>query len=400
MTHRRVLGILDRPSPNTLGFLALVVENSQGALHAEGLSASTDSELSSRTYAELVARGEAVAIDAVSINFDETPATAVWLGDEFANEADAAGVPLPPIGSPTTVLGVDGKYWIAPQRHAWRLFESWIAVAFRLFAVNGNRRLARLLYQAAPDRLEARTALWFSSASDTEKERHLDWWIRLSRDRGEIVDASILLAQMKSLHRDSQLVEPARVIGFAAPAKGGDKEIATQVAKLGHIARRSFGNYLSGLSATLGQPSDRRSLQQLGQDTISKFGELAFCMRVLDDLPKTDYESPFLIEGIRHRLVLSAMKQLVGADRFRLAYVDRPEVERRSRLMEDEHLSETAVSEVLHDPTEQEVPELAGHANFLVDADEPGHDAELVMKRFSLASDQVRQESHSLPELK
>lgn len=76
-----------------------------------------------------------------------------------------------------------------------------------------------------------------------------------------------------------------------------------------------------------------------------------------------------MIDGIRHREVLESLKSLVGPERFRLAFVNRPEDVRRTLLLKEEGITQDTVGQVMNDQTEREIFEISGRANLTLDAE-------------------------------
>lgn len=367
MTAKRVVAVLDRPAPQSLGMLGLVVAQEDGTLITEGVQGSQAGTLSAVDLNDLVDGGHAISVDDLTLHMGPDPFAALWLGAEFVTRAGKAGVHVPPLPQQTSRQVSTGTFWVAPARHVWRILDSWTVQAFRKVVATQDGELARLMSWVLPDRPETRAARWLTASSNHARSRDIDWWVRVDRESGRPeITPQALTAELESLitHTESEPLQP--VIGFSALAKGGDKEIADFVARTKEVPRLSFGAWLREKALKEGGETDRRGLQHLGQQMIKQMGELAFFFTMLDDV-HLELSQSLLIEGIRHIKILDSVRSLVGPDRFFLAFVDRPE-DRRLELLRHEGLSNSELEEVLSDATEQEIPRVRKFANIELDA--------------------------------
>lgn len=363
----QVTAILDRPSAASLGMVGVVVTRSDGTSHTLGVLGSQGGKITDSELDDLIRGGHGIRVEPVTIDPAESPTAALWIGTEFAELTERAGVPLPPIPQQAGGQVPAGRFWIAPARHVWRVLDSWILLAFRGVVERRDESLATLMTWAIPNRAETRAAQWLTS-STVGRTRDLEWWSRLERDQGHTqVTPDALEATFSRLVHDAQERPLSRVVGFSAPAKGGDKEIAKFVAQETQLQWVSFGGWLQDKARKEGLRDDRPNLQRLGQMMIERRGELSLCLEVLDAIGAGLPKEPFLIEGIRHLKVFHAVQFLVGSDRFDLAFVDRP-LEERQALLLQEGLSHADVERVLSDPTETEIPMLKGFARWNLDA--------------------------------
>jgi hypothetical protein len=235
-----------------------------------------------------------------------------------------------------------------------------------------------------PDRIETQAAQWITATNQSDRHRKLSWWARLSSDQGTETSADQIEREIKALVTAVELRRVGSVFGFAAPARGGDKEIARYVQEAAQLPALSFGTWLKKRALGEQRPATRRVLQGLGQRIIDERGALALCLEVLQELPEHLPEQPFLIEGIRHHDVMESLRFLVGPDRFKLLYVDRPEAERRKLLRVEENLSEAEVQQVLDDPTEEEVPDLKAYAVRQLDGMRSREEGDRIIEQLAL----------------
>jgi hypothetical protein len=216
---------------------------------------------------------------------------------------------------------------------------------------------------AMPDRDEARAALWFTM--NEKRNANLDWWVRLERDHGATsVTAKSLERRYHDLVSACQARRLRKVYGFAAPAKGGDNEIAEELSKQLGARRISFGRWLREEASRAGVQADRRVLQKRGQQMIDSHGALEFCLKLLDSLPQNVSipDADIVIDGVRHAEVHDSLRCLIGEDRFDVIYIDRPAAERRKALIEEERIPPEEVDAVMNDITERELDEVERRA--------------------------------------
>ncbi len=363
MTSFRVKGLLDRPSPQSLGMLGIVVERNPGHLCVDGIVGMSAKPIDESEFQQLLGSGDAQPADGPSVEDDSRPHCALWVGNEFADNAARLRVPLPPLPKSAVKNREEGMYWVGPIQHVWRVLDSWLVRAFRRSIREDDAELAMLMAWALPDRQETRAAIWHTNRR--ERQANLDWWTRLDRDHGDTgASPRKLDDQYSRLVRQVLSQPPQRVFGFCARAKGGDKEVAREWSRRLHVPLLSFGQWLKEKAEKAGALPTRRVLQQMGQEMIQTQGALEFCLEVLGKLPGSVSipNEKFVIEGIRHAEVLQSLKSLIGEDHFVLVHIERPEGERRLLLIEDEKVPPGEVDAVMNDPTEQEITNVAGHA--------------------------------------
>lgn len=360
-----VKAVLDRPTAASLGMLGVVIAREDGGLRTDGVLGSQGGPITETELEDLIRGGHALRVRELAIDPPESAVAALWVGNEFAEHTSA--IPVPPLPQQTLGHVPTGTFWVAPARHVWRVLDSWIVQAFRRVVQSRDDRLALLMTSVMPDREETRAARWLTSSPGAQS-RELEWWARLDRDRGiRNATPDTLSAAFRELVHRVEVSPPSTVLGFCAPAMGGDTEIAQFVAKERGLIRISFGRWLREKAIREGREPRRRVLQALGQQMIERRGELSFCLDVLEDVSPRLHREAFLIDGIRHLKVRESVLSLVGPDRFFFAFVDRPVQVREERLRAEEHLSSDEVRQILADPTEAEIPQLRQLANIELD---------------------------------
>jgi len=363
MSGFRVRGLLDRPSAQSLGMLGLIVERENRGLYVEGMVDTHPRPVEEGEFAELISAGDAQKVDGPHVDDSGREYAALWVGNEFAEKATGLKVPLPPLPITPATIGDDGTYWIGPTRHVWRVIDSWLILAFRRSIIEQNAELATLMAWTLPEREETKAALWYTMKE--KRQSNLQWWARLAKDHEKYgVTERSLNDRFDRISSECRERTLHRVFGFCAPAKGGDNEISIKLGGELDVKRLSFGLWLKKEAVKEGRRPTRRVLQKKGQQMMDKRGALEFCLEVLSGLPMNvsiPYAT-FVIDGIRHAAVLESLKSLVGEDHFTLVFIDRSKEERRQLLIRDEHVPANEVDEVMNDPTEREVPELAKRA--------------------------------------
>lgn len=146
----------------------------------------------------------------------------------------------------------------------------------------------------------------------------------------------------------------------------GKTALTKQLAGILGFPRTSFGDAVRAIAeAENADSTDKGILQKIGQRLVDQDAEL-LCRRVLDAVPAGS-ESAF-VEGLRHKSVLSVIKELAGEDYVRLIHVDLDEATRVRRLGENRGWSPEQCAVYDDDPTELEIDGvLRAEADFVVD---------------------------------
>lgn len=368
MRRFRVRGLLDRPSSQSLGMLGLVIEREDGGLSVEGVTGASGRTVDLDRFRDLLAAGDARETSGPRVDGVPWPYTALWVGHEFASQAERFKVPTPPLPRASGTLDGQGSYWVGPAQHVWRVLDAWLVLAFRRAVRDRNVELANLMAWTMPEREETRAALWYTMHD--HRKGNLDWWVKLDRDHGNRrATVQDLEKRLRDLSEASLSRRLPKVFGFCAPAKGGDNEVADALSQQLRFQRLSFGRWLRVKVKEEGGEPTRRVLQQKGQQMIEQRGALEFCLELLSALPPnvSIAEANLVVDGIRHEAVRESLKALIGEDRFELVVIQRPDDVRRKLLIEEEHVPPGEVDAVLNDPTEREVSGIARRATRVYD---------------------------------
>ena len=154
------------------------------------------------------------------------------------------------------------------------------------------------------------------------------------------------------------------VLGVAGPIGAGKSAIADELAAAYAGVRRSFGGVVRRRAEALGRPTDRDSLQQLGDEIIATDGWDTFCREVLDDAPQHDV---VVVDGVRHVGAIDALIAIVGEAQFRLVFVDAARIQRVARVMARDEITEAAFDAAESHPNEYELPLVRERADVQVD---------------------------------
>jgi len=139
------------------------------------------------------------------------------------------------------------------------------------------------------------------------------------------------LTDLNPIDRDLLLraLEPV-VLAFSGRIGSGKTTLSRQVAKALGWKRASFGEYLRDFAKGQGLDPSRDVLQELGETLIHK-GVDDFCRSLLTHFEWHSGE-PLVIDGVRHAVVVKALRKLVAPLELRLVFVEVAEKERLKRL--------------------------------------------------------------------
>lgn len=162
------------------------------------------------------------------------------------------------------------------------------------------------------------------------------------------------------------------VVGVAGPIGAGKSVVADELAAFYGGARRSFGGVVRGRADALGRPTDRDSLQDLGDQIIATDGWAAFCREVLDEPPDG---AVVVVDGVRHDGAIDALIAIVGGERLRLVFVDALREERLARLIARDGIAEADFDAAEVHPNERELASVRARADLVIDNTNSGHEA-------------------------
>ncbi|TXK92500.1 AAA family ATPase, partial [Parageobacillus sp. SY1] len=121
------------------------------------------------------------------------------------------------------------------------------------------------------------------------------------------------------------------VIAIGGKIGSGKTTIANILSKELNIKLVSFGDYVRKVAKELNIEDNRKNIQKLGNDLIDN-GVKEFCTNVLKFANWT-YGQSLIVEGVRHKEVLSILKQLTYQDRLLFVFVSLRDEIRKQRIM-------------------------------------------------------------------
>lgn len=162
------------------------------------------------------------------------------------------------------------------------------------------------------------------------------------------------LGDLNPIDRDLLLraLEPV-VLAFTGRIGSGKTTLSRQVAEALGWKRASFGDYLRDFAKGHGLETSRDVLQELGESLIHK-GVDDFCRSVLTHFEWRSGE-PLVIDGVRHAVVVEALRRLVAPLELRLVFVEVAEKDRLKRLQRLEKEVVSRLPDFEQHSTEREV---------------------------------------------
>ena len=154
------------------------------------------------------------------------------------------------------------------------------------------------------------------------------------------------------------------VIGVSGRMNSGKTTLTNELAKKLDCKVVSFGDYVRKLAAERGLPLERIQLQKLGQDLVDN-NLHSFCLEVISQGNEKPYNT-LIIDGIRHKVVLQKIKELIPSQNFFFVFIKTTE---EVLIERDETRPLSTPRELLEkDPTEIEVVNsLESFADIVID---------------------------------
>lgn len=178
------------------------------------------------------------------------------------------------------------------------------------------------------------------------------------------------------------------VVGFCGGISSGKTSLSTSVAEAMDCPRTAFGDYVRASARHQRLPETRESLQEIGARLVVE-DTPGFCAAVLSQV-SWEAAGKLIVDGVRHRAVLEALRSLVSPIPFKLVFVETTQEVRNSRL-ESRVESSTNLAQLERHSTEVEVvSSLRNEADLIVSGTEliPAVTAQIVawLQRFMLPS--------------
>ncbi len=183
---RKVVALIDRPSPQSMAMVPLIVRLADGSLATSGM-AKASRHRSVRSEEEVLALEYAGHIRLLAEPLPTLPPDgefcALWMGSQFSLKAHIRFLPLPAPADSLHTVSALGVFWLGyPQVIYPRLIE-WMRTAFRAAVVSRIPQIAQLMNWVLPDQVEAMAALWYTADTSEMKQRYLDQFRQTFRTR-------------------------------------------------------------------------------------------------------------------------------------------------------------------------------------------------------------------------
>lgn len=195
-----VIALLDTPSASSFGMVPFVARDSCGVLYVCGIRNRPRSALEPAELDELLRSKSALRIpELLAVDRIDQDMVAGWLGLGFRHEVARLSAPEPRV---PLLHEIDelGGFWLDTPATVYGALDQWIReAAADVFSGAGSAALAELMVWVLPDRDETRAAVWHTRAPDSEKHRHLEWYVRLERDAGHPITPKDLETRLQKI---------------------------------------------------------------------------------------------------------------------------------------------------------------------------------------------------------
>jgi transcriptional regulator with XRE-family HTH domain/dephospho-CoA kinase len=189
----------------------------------------------------------------------------------------------------------------------------------------------------------------------------------------EILLSRANLVELNPIDRSLLLraLEP-QVLAFAGKIGSGKSTLSEEVANALQWKRASFGDYVRTVAKSQGLETSREVLQELGAALVKRPEE--FCRAMLAHYGWQSGE-PLVIDGVRHKEILDALRVIVAPLEVRVVYLDIDEEKRHERLLREEEGDSKKLAQVEAHSTEQQAGDLLPKiADLKVSGDRPVED--------------------------
>jgi hypothetical protein len=177
-----VEGLLDLPTPESMGMVPLVLRDRPGGGFVTGATADRR-ELTAGDLDELQTFGAFRRITPARFEVSSDDLVGLWIGDAFrANAATLTGMQPEPGRFGITLKQVDqGQLGVGPPEAVYRVLDAWLRGAFAVAIGANSFPIARLMTQVLPNRDETRAALLWTAPDERTRNAELRWWAKLER---------------------------------------------------------------------------------------------------------------------------------------------------------------------------------------------------------------------------
>jgi transcriptional regulator with XRE-family HTH domain/Zn-dependent peptidase ImmA (M78 family)/cytidylate kinase len=197
-------------------------------------------------------------------------------------------------------------------------------------------------------RLSLQDINWWGAANNLQQE-----WSAVLRSPREILLHHVDLTRLAPVDRNLLLraLEPV-VLAFSGKIASGKSTLSAEVARALDWKRASFGDYVRGVAKSQGLEPSREVLQDLGE-SLAKTPE-EFCKAMLAHFGWQSGE-PVVIDGVRHREVMEALRRVVAPLEVRLVFVDAADEQRLKRFVREGDVNPGRMPQIEKHSTEKQV---------------------------------------------
>lgn len=322
MTHE-VVAILDAPKRSGMGMHGILL-NSVDGLKTAGLR--SNRPVGQHEYADLLGDGHIIPADGelpLRLLGDRIEATGLlWVGEDFAERASEFGLPAPIPPLEGVVTTEHGHYWFDFPPTLFAAKQRWLKNALRSVATSEEHDLARLMLNVDATSDFTRAAILHTS---DDQESDLRWFLRLDRDAGIRTNPKALRQQLQSLVTSAN---PAGglMIALVAHANHGSHRIGTEIASASRAPFCAFRTYFRTEALRLFEGDDRTAMVHAGEIvTTYRCPEAIVETAILSTLSTSDSGAECaVIDGLRHKRILEALRKVPRADVRIAAVTDTP----------------------------------------------------------------------------
>jgi hypothetical protein len=194
MIERRVKGILNPPSKESMAALEFCVEASDRYL-VKGVS--KESKYMSKTNFDILVREKEILEVDVAYTENLKSPVAFWIGHAFRAKNNSLGCPeLPSEGRHNSE---NGDFSIESQLYVNNFLELWLHGAAYVALTQDSLDVAILMNNADSKSEYSQVAEYFTSE---DQEAYLSWGLRLARNDGNVMDEEELLNHYYSVRRE------------------------------------------------------------------------------------------------------------------------------------------------------------------------------------------------------
>ncbi|MEK7545579.1 MAG: hypothetical protein AAB554_00710 [Patescibacteria group bacterium] len=176
-----IVGIADRPNPQSFGVVPFIVRTDEGRLLVAGhQEAEIDEERLRWLYRNPIG---ALDVSQIGARLDAFARGLVagWVGGVFMAECKARAAPLPEIPAACHAVPGEARFWIGPSAEVRACRQRWVEAAARQVIRTRDRTLADLMLWADPRAPEREAAVWYTRDTREERDQELQWFSQMAK---------------------------------------------------------------------------------------------------------------------------------------------------------------------------------------------------------------------------